>query len=54
MKVIETDLPDGLYVTGSAYRGVGLPDCVHQSQQAAEKVIDSLKRASPTPAGVPE
>ena len=36
---IEAALPPGLYVTGSAYRGVGMPDCVHQSQQTAEKLI---------------
>lgn len=35
---IETALPHGLYVTGSPYRGVGMPDCVHQSQQTAEKI----------------
>jgi oxygen-dependent protoporphyrinogen oxidase len=51
---IETDLPPDLYVTGSAYRGVGLPDCVHQSQQAAEKVMASLKQITPLPTGVPE
>lgn len=36
---IEATLPPGLYVTGSAYRGVGMPDCVHQAQQTAEKLI---------------
>jgi oxygen-dependent protoporphyrinogen oxidase len=51
---IESELPSGLYVAGSAYRGVGLPDCVHQSQQTAEKVIDCLKQAAPIPNGVPE
>jgi oxygen-dependent protoporphyrinogen oxidase len=51
---IEGELPSGLYVTGSAYRGVGLPDCVHQSQQTAEKLIDRLKQAAPIPTGVPE
>jgi len=28
----------GLFLTGSAYRGVGIPDCVHQAGQAAERV----------------
>lgn len=51
---IEAELPSGLYVTGSAYRGVGLPDCVHQSQQTAGKVINRLKRAAPLHTGVPE
>ena len=39
VEAIEAALPVGLYVTGSPYRGVGLPDCVHQSQQVAKKVI---------------
>jgi protoporphyrinogen/coproporphyrinogen III oxidase len=38
---IEKSLPDGLYVTGSPYRGVGMPDCVHQAQQTAEQVIST-------------
>jgi oxygen-dependent protoporphyrinogen oxidase len=36
---IEAALPQGVYVTGSPYRGVGLPDCVHQAQQTAEHVL---------------
>jgi oxygen-dependent protoporphyrinogen oxidase len=32
-------LPPGLYLAGSAYRGVGIPDCVRQGQQAAEGVL---------------
>ncbi|MBA4376672.1 MAG: protoporphyrinogen oxidase [Anaerolinea sp.] len=32
----------GLYLTGSAYEGVGIPDCIRQGQQAAEKVMDFL------------
>lgn len=35
---IEAALPPGIWVTGSAYRGVGLPDCVHQAQQTATAV----------------
>lgn len=38
---IEKSLPDGLYVTGSPYRGVGMPDCVYQAQQTAEQVIST-------------
>lgn len=41
--VIEAALPEGLYVTGSPYRGVGLPDCVHQGQQTAGKLLASYK-----------
>jgi protoporphyrinogen/coproporphyrinogen III oxidase len=40
---IEAALPPGIHVTGSAYRGIGLPDCVHQAQQTAEAVVKALK-----------
>ena len=33
----------GLYLTGSAFRGVGLPDCIHQGQQTAEQVVQHLQ-----------
>ncbi len=39
---IEAALPPGLWVTGSPYRGVGVPDCVHQAQQTAVRVIEEL------------
>ena len=39
---IEAALPEGIYVTGSPYRGIGIPDCVHQGQQTAEQVIEAL------------
>jgi protoporphyrinogen/coproporphyrinogen III oxidase len=32
----------GLYITGSAYEGVGVPDCVHQGQQTAARVVRAL------------
>jgi oxygen-dependent protoporphyrinogen oxidase len=32
------DLP-GLALAGSAYRGVGIPDCVHSGEEAAERVL---------------
>ncbi|HXF61065.1 MAG TPA: protoporphyrinogen oxidase, partial [Caldilineaceae bacterium] len=38
VEAIEAALPPGLYVTGSPYRGIGIPDCVHQAQQTAAKV----------------
>lgn len=40
---IEAALPPGLFVTGSPYRGVGIPDCVHQAQQTAVQLIDQLQ-----------
>jgi oxygen-dependent protoporphyrinogen oxidase len=38
LAAMAADLP-GLYLTGSAYRGVGLPDCIQQGQNTAETVI---------------
>lgn len=32
---IEAMLPPGLVVAGSPFRGIGIPDCVHQAQDAA-------------------
>jgi oxygen-dependent protoporphyrinogen oxidase len=39
---IETGLPAGIFVTGSAYRGIGIPDCVHQGQQTAERLVNEF------------
>ena len=40
---IEAALPEGLYVAGSSYRGIGIPDCIRQAQTAADQVINYLK-----------
>jgi oxygen-dependent protoporphyrinogen oxidase len=40
---LERALPPGLWVTGSPYRGVGIPDCVHQGQMTADLVVARLK-----------
>ena len=40
---IDAALPKGLYVTGSPYRGVGIPDCVHQARIIAEKIISEFR-----------
>jgi oxygen-dependent protoporphyrinogen oxidase len=32
----------GLYITGIAYDGVGIPDCVHAAEQAADALLDAL------------
>jgi len=42
----ETTMP-GLYLTGSAFRGVGLPDCIHQGEQTATRVIEYLQQSAP-------
>lgn len=39
---IEAALPAGVHVTGSSYRGVGVPDCVRQGQEAARQVVAAL------------
>jgi len=36
---LQAALPAGLYVTGSPYRGVGLPDCIKQGQDTARQII---------------
>ena len=43
---IEAALPPGLHVTGSPYRGVGLPDCVKQAGQTADAVWAGLSGLS--------
>lgn len=32
----------GLFLTGNSYRGIGIPDCIRQSEEVAEKIICSL------------
>jgi oxygen-dependent protoporphyrinogen oxidase len=29
----------GLALCGSAYRGVGIPDCIHSGERAAERAL---------------
>jgi oxygen-dependent protoporphyrinogen oxidase len=43
IEAIEAALPAGIYVTGSGYRGVGLPDCIQQAQQNVAKLTSALK-----------
>ena len=40
---LEKSLPGGLYLTGSAYRGVGIPDCIKQSQDMAKRIIAEVR-----------
>ena len=40
---IEEVLPSGLYVTGSSYRGIGVPDCIRQGRDTAKKALIYLK-----------
>ena len=34
----------GLFLTGSAYRGIGISDCVHQAELTAEQVLEFIKK----------
>ena len=34
----------GLALAGNAYRGVGIPDCIHSGELAAETVWDEMKK----------
>jgi oxygen-dependent protoporphyrinogen oxidase len=43
LEAMAADLP-GLYLTGSAYRGVGLPDCIQQGQRTAEAVLEAIAK----------
>jgi oxygen-dependent protoporphyrinogen oxidase len=38
------DKHDGLFLTGSAYRGIGISDCVHNGEITAKKVFDYLTK----------
>ena len=44
---IEQALPPGLYVTGSPYRGIGIPDCVRQARETVGVVMDECVPANP-------
>ncbi len=45
---IEEALSDrpGLLVTGSGFRGIGIPDCVADGRETARRLIESLLRSS--------
>jgi oxygen-dependent protoporphyrinogen oxidase len=47
MDEIDTLCPAGLYLTGSAFRGVGIPDCVKQGQATAAQVVAYLGETMP-------
>lgn len=34
----------GIYLTGSAYEGVGIPDCVNQGKKTAEQLVQYLQK----------
>jgi len=49
---IEAALPEHLYVTGSPYRGIGIPDCVHQAQQTAKQLVSNAVKTGSVAAEV--
>lgn len=34
----------GLFVTGSAYRGIGISDCVHEAELTAHKILELIRK----------
>lgn len=38
ISALEAALPHNLWLTGSAYHGVGVPDCIHEAQQTVEQI----------------
>lgn len=36
----------GLYLTGVAFDGVGIPDCIHAAETTADALLDALARAA--------
>jgi len=36
---IEKMLPEGIYLTGNAYYGIGIPDCIRRGAEIAEKIF---------------
>ena len=40
---LQAELP-GVFVAGSSYEGVGIPDCIDQGEAAVEKVLSFLKQ----------
>ncbi len=49
---IEAMCPPGLHLTGSAYRGVGIPDCTRQGQETATRLLAEIQAAY-TPQPIP-
>ncbi len=38
---VERILPEGIYLAGSSYRGIGVPDCIQQGRDTVRKAIHS-------------
>ncbi|MBI4051344.1 MAG: protoporphyrinogen oxidase [Elusimicrobia bacterium] len=48
LKAIEERLTQhpGVFLTGAAFRGIGIPDCIRQGQETAQKIISSMFEVS--------
>lgn len=44
---LDAQCPPGLLLAGSAYRGVGIPDCIRQGRLAAERALALAERLAP-------
>ncbi len=42
----QTQRTPGIFVTGNAYRGGGLPGCIHEAESTANRMIDYLQQRS--------
>ncbi|MBN2045745.1 MAG: protoporphyrinogen oxidase [Anaerolineales bacterium] len=40
---IEQKLPPGIFVAGSSYRGIGIPDCIRQGRDTARQALEVIK-----------
>jgi oxygen-dependent protoporphyrinogen oxidase len=50
VRAIEAALPGDIIVTGSPYRGVGIPDVISQVWQVADRLAGSVRQTAPVPA----
>lgn len=41
---LEQQLPPGIFLAGSSYRGIGVPDCIRQGRAAAAAAVQYLSR----------
>lgn len=46
VRSLQSSLRKGLTVAGSAFHGVGMPDCIHSGQSAAEEVLRQLSESA--------
>lgn len=51
VREFEAKLPPGLYVAGSGFHGVGLPDCIRDGRAAARRALGEEAVRTETPAG---